>query len=401
MGRTAKFLLVLVAGLAALTIVGYSLLTGMMRSWSEDDLALRSRLAVAAANDSFDGQWPDGRSRIKDALTRITRDERIMGAAACSPRGELLASTDAYPTEFSCRSLLGRMRTEAPDAQSWSMTPELPSGRVHLTVTNVSSADQPVGSVVLVHDLRYLGEREATTRNFLLVSFFVLACGAALITVIAARFAWIDWTEGLRQALSGDAKGAFQPLMRDVRALAERLAQERERVAGVWSPARLRATLRQFLQGERIVILANREPYMHVKANGGHKVIHPASGLVTALEPVMRACSGVWVAHGSGSADRETVDIKDRVPVPPGEGSYLLRRVWLSEAEENGYYYGLANEGLWPLCHAAHARPIFRAEDWNYYVSVNRKFANAVCQEVDRDDPIILVQDYHFGLARR
>jgi trehalose 6-phosphate synthase len=401
MGRTAKFLLVLVAGLAALTVVGYSLLTGMMRSWSEDDLALRSRLAVAAANDSFDGEWPDGRPRIKDALTRITRDERIMGAAACSSRGELLASTDAYPTEFSCRSLITRMRDEAPGAQSWSMTPDLPSGRVHVTVTTVSTGDQPVGSVVLVHDLRYLGAREATTRNFLLLSFFVLACGAALITVIAARFAWIDWTEGLRQALSGEAKGAFQPLMRDVRALAERLAQERERVAGVWSPARLRATLRQFLQGERIVILANREPYMHVKANGGNKVIHPASGLVTALEPVMRACSGVWVAHGSGSADRETVDIKDRVPVPPGEGSYLLRRVWLSEAEENGYYYGFSNEGLWPLCHVAHARPVFRAEDWAHYVAVNRKFANAVCQEVDRDDPIVLVQDYHFALAPR
>ena len=401
MGRTAKFLLVLVVGLAALTVVGYSLLTGMMRSWSEDDLALRSRLAVAAANDSFDGQWPDGRPRIKEALTRITRDERIMGAAACSPRGELLASTDAYPTEFSCRSLLGRMRTEAAGAESWSMTSELPSGRVHLTVTSVSTAGQPVGSVVLVHDLRYLGERETKTRNFLLLSFFVLACGAALLTVIAARFAWIDWTEGLRQALSGDAKGAFQPLMRDVRALAERLAQERERVAGVWSPARLRATLRQFLQGERIVILANREPYMHMKVNGGSKVIHPASGLVTALEPVMRACSGVWVAHGSGTADRETVDIKDRVPVPPGEGSYLLRRVWLSEAEEDGYYYGFSNEGLWPLCHVAHARPVFRAEDWAHYVAVNRKFANAVCQEVDRDDPIVLVQDYHFALAPR
>ena len=136
---------------------------------------------------------------------------------------------------------------------------------------------------------------------------------------------------------------------------------------------------------------------MHVKANGGIKVIHPASGLVTALEPVMRACSGVWVAHGSGSADRETVDIKDRVPVPPGEGSYLLRRVWLTEEEENGYYYGLSNEGLWPLCHVAHARPVFRSEDWAHYVAVNRKFADAVCQEVDRDDPIVLVQDYHFA----
>jgi trehalose 6-phosphate synthase len=406
MGRTAKFLLVLVAGLAALTVVGYALLTGMMRGWFEDDLTLRSRLAVAAANDAFDGVWPDARPRIREALTRITRDERIMGAAACSPRGELLAATDAYPTEFTCRSILGRMRVEAPDAASWSMTSELPGGQVHLNVTSLSPAGdppQPVGAVVLVHDMRYIGERETTTRNFLLLSFFVLTCGAALITVIAARFAWIDWTEGLRRALSGDARGEFQPLMRDVRALAERLAQERERVAGVWSPARLRATLRQFLHGERIVILANREPYIHVKANGNGavKIIHPASGLVSALEPVMRACSGVWVAHGAGSADRETVDIKDRVPVPPGEGSYLLRRVWLTEQEENGYYYGFSNEGLWPLCHVAHARPVFRTGDWTHYVNVNKKFANAVCQEVDRDDPIILVQDYHFALAPR
>jgi trehalose 6-phosphate synthase len=402
MGRTVKFLIVLVVGLAALTGVGYAVLTGTMRDWFEADLELRSRLAVAAANDSFDGQWPDGRSRLKEALARITRDERIMGAAACSPRGEMLAATDAYPPEFSCRSVLGRMHAEAPAARSWSMTPDLPSGRVHLTVTALDNDSQPVGAVVLVHDLKYLGQREATTRKILLFAFFILSCGAALITVIAARFAWIDWTEGLRKALSGDAATrAFQPLMRDVRALAERLAQERERVAGVWSPARLRATLRQFLQGERIVILANREPYMHVKANGGWKIIHPASGLVTALEPVMRACSGVWVAHGSGSADRETVDLKDRVPVPPGEGSYLLRRVWLNEEEENGYYYGFSNEGLWPLCHVAHTRPVFRAEDWAQYVAVNKKFASAVCQEVDRDDPIILVQDYHFALAPR
>ena len=402
MGRTAKFLIVLVAGLAALTGVGYAVLTGTMRDWFEADLELRSRLAVAAANDSFDGQWPDGRPRLKEALARITRDERIMGAAACSPRGELLAATEAYPPEFTCRSVLGRMHAEAPNAHSWSMTPDLPSGRVHLTVTALDNDSQPVGAVVLVHDLKYLGQREATTRKILLFAFFILSCGAALITVIAARFAWIDWTEGLRKALSGDAATrAFQPLMRDVRALAERLAQERERVAGVWSPARLRATLRQFLQGERIVILANREPYMHVKANGSWKIIHPASGLVTALEPVMRACSGVWVAHGSGSADRETVDLKDRVPVPPGEGSYLLRRVWLSEEEENGYYYGFSNEGLWPLCHVAHTRPVFRAEDWAQYSAVNKKFADAVCQEVDRDDPIILVQDYHFALAPR
>jgi trehalose 6-phosphate synthase len=155
----------------------------------------------------------------------------------------------------------------------------------------------------------------------------------------------------------------------------------------------------QYLQGERVVILANREPYVHHKVDDVVRVLHPASGLVSALEPVMRACSGVWVAHGSGSADRETVDSKDRVRVPPGEESYLIRRVWLTEEEETGYYYGFSNEGMWPLCHLAHERPIFRAEDWQHYVHVNRKFADAVCEEVDSDDPIVLVQDYHFALA--
>jgi trehalose 6-phosphate synthase len=148
------------------------------------------------------------------------------------------------------------------------------------------------------------------------------------------------------------------------------------------------------------VILANREPYIHeYTSDGSIKVVHPASGLVTALEPVMRACSGVWIAHGSGTADRETVDAHDRVAVPPGEESYFIRRLWLTPEEEQGYYYGFANEGLWPLCHLAHARPIFRREDWGHYQTVNRRFADAVCAEVDSDDPIVLVQDYHFALA--
>jgi trehalose 6-phosphate synthase len=130
-------------------------------------------------------------------------------------------------------------------------------------------------------------------------------------------------------------------------------------------------------------------------------VLHPASGLVTALEPVMRACSGTWIAHGSGSADRDTVDRHDRVRVPPGEESYAIRRVWLTKEEERGYYYGFANEGLWPLCHLAHTRPEFRASDWLHYERVNRRFAEAVCEEVQGPDPVVLVQDYHFALAPR
>jgi trehalose 6-phosphate synthase len=187
--------------------------------------------------------------------------------------------------------------------------------------------------------------------------------------------------------------------MRDVRELVERLAHEREAETGaLWTPVRLKQVLERHLQGERVVAVANREPYIHERSNGGVKVLHPASGLVTALEPVMRACSGVWVAHGSGSADRDTVDRRGHVAVPPGEGSYTLRRVWLTPEEEKGYYYGFSNEGLWPLCHHAHTRPAFRFEDWKHYQNVNGHFADAVCAEVDGDDPVVLVQDYHFAL---
>jgi trehalose 6-phosphate synthase len=115
----------------------------------------------------------------------------------------------------------------------------------------------------------------------------------------------------------------------------------------------------------------------------------------------MRACGGVWVAHGSGSADRETVDGRDRVAVPPDSPAYALRRVWISDEEQDGYYYGLANEGLWPLCHIAFVRPTFRERDWAHYVAVNQRFADVVVEEADRDDPIVLVQDYHFALLPR
>jgi trehalose 6-phosphate synthase len=155
------------------------------------------------------------------------------------------------------------------------------------------------------------------------------------------------------------------------------------------------------MRGNDVIIVSNREPYIHVKTDDGIKVQHPASGLVTALEPVMRACSGTWIAHGSGSADRDTVDRNDRVAVPPDSPAYHLRRLSLTEKEIAGYYEGFANEGLWPLCHIAHVRPIFRADDWEQYREVNAKFADAVEKEAVSDDPVVLVQDYHFALLPR
>lgn len=400
MPRTAKFLLVLIAGLALLAVSADVVLARTTRAWFEHDLSRSSRVAVAAARQGLTASWHD-RARLTGILTDITRDERIMGAAACSPERLLIASTEAYPSEFPCAHALARIQQDGQLVEgSWELTSELPSGPVQLSATSLGDE---TGSIILIHDLRFVGRREQTTRTFLVVGFFALALAASVLTLLAARLAWTGWTSGLRRALAGEASGEFQPLLRDVRSLVDRLARERESDArtGPWSADRLRATLTQHLHGERVVILANREPYVHERTGEGVRVLHPASGLVSALEPVLRACSGVWVAHGSGSADRETVDAHDRVRVPPGEHSYLVRRVWLSPEEEQGYYYGFSNEGLWPLCHLAHTRPVFRSSDWGAYREVNRRFADAVCQEVDSDEPIVLVQDYHFALAPR
>jgi trehalose-6-phosphate synthase len=147
------------------------------------------------------------------------------------------------------------------------------------------------------------------------------------------------------------------------------------------------------------VVVSNREPYMHVRSGKEIKCIVPASGMVTAMEPILKACGGLWIASGSGDADRETVDEHDKVMVPPYEDKYTLRRIWLTKEQEDHYYYGFSNEGLWPLCHIAHTRPVFRKEDWDYYCEVNQIYANAVLEEIrDKEEPFILVQDYHFAL---
>ncbi|MBI2104406.1 MAG: trehalose-6-phosphate synthase, partial [Candidatus Omnitrophica bacterium] len=186
------------------------------------------------------------------------------------------------------------------------------------------------------------------------------------------------------------------------RAAAEEEAKLRHAGEARWTAERLKEHVKSVLQGRMLVVVANREPYMHVREGRQIRWVMPASGLVTAVEPILRACGGTWVAHGAGDADRETADAQGKLKVPPETPAYTLKRIWLTKEEEDGYYYGFANEGLWPLCHIAHTRPIFRAEDWTQYQRVNAKFAEAVLDELkDTDSPCVLIQDYHFALLPR
>jgi trehalose 6-phosphate synthase len=265
---------------------------------------------------------------------------------------------------------------------------------------------------VLVHDMSFIERRSEETRRYLFYFFIALAASVALITVVIAQLSWRGWVSGLRALLRGEGilrpSGAtapeLRPISRDVQALLRELEHQyrpTDESQQRWTEDTLRAVLRGEMRGHDIMIVSNREPYIHVKTPDGSRVQRPASGLVTALEPVMRACSGTWIAHGSGSADRENVDKNDRVEVPPEAPLYRLRRLWLSETETAGYYDGFANEGLWPLCHIAHVRPTFRSADWEQYRAVNARFADAVVKEATSEDPVVLVQDYHFALLPR
>src|SRR5213594_56822 len=283
------------------------------------------------------------------------------------------------------------------------------------------SDNQPVGAVAVLLDASHLQQAEWDRWSSNAVRFLVLALVISIIAALVVKISITrpmaeisQWTRALRSGRPvppprnvADAN-LFGPLALEVSRLARsmqraQVAAEQEaalRLAGesVWTEERLKQFVSLQLNGRLLVVVSNREPVSHVWRGGQIHAQAPASGLVTAMDPVMRACGGVWVAHGSGDADRETADTRGRLGVPVDEPRYTLRRVWLTKEEEQGYYAGFSNEGLWPLCHIVHTRPTFRPDDWSYYLEVNQKFADTVLDQIkDAEAPLVLIQDYHFA----
>jgi len=165
-----------------------------------------------------------------------------------------------------------------------------------------------------------------------------------------------------------------------------------------WTKKSLKDRIKHIIGDRLLIIASNREPYLHIHKEGRIEHIRPVGGAVTALDPVMRVCKGTWVAYGSGNADKEVVDAKNEVGVPPENPEYTLRRIWLTKDEENGYYSGYSNKGLWPLCHMAYTQPSFDEIDWAYYKIVNKKFADTILEIVKDKKAFIWIQDYHLVL---
>jgi trehalose-6-phosphate synthase len=237
-------------------------------------------------------------------------------------------------------------------------------------------------------------------------STLILACSAFVAVVMSATAIGLSVMSLRRRASakSGPPTVNRTPAEEPQRPLLPEFEQKdrlSETPMVTWSSSMMRHVIETELPDAEIILVSNREPYIHNLKNGKVELIVPASGLVSALEPVMRACAGTWIAHGGGTADRMVVDRNDRIEVPPERPAYTLSRVWLSEEEQKGYYLGFANDGLWPLCHIVFTRPIFRESDWESYRAVNQKFADRIVKEARTRDPVILVQDYHFALLPR
>jgi trehalose-6-phosphate synthase len=373
-----------------------------IEQWSRRDVELRSKLVFNSVRDELANLLTVGATaQIDDLFGRLALDERLLAVGFCDREGFLRYRSKLMPTKFSCEKVA--RTTSASFSAIGSDDRRLLVGSFPIVT------DKTSGHLVLLHDLTFAEQRSAQARTWITIALTGVALIGGALASIFALLIVRRWLQSIRRAIddvkagreggSADADGLV--FGREIRDVLQELTETRRSFDTTdvnWSPDTLRRTLESQLHDTQIIVVSNREPYIHNRAADGVALQTPASGLVAAIEPVMRACGGTWIAHGSGNADRDVVDAQDRIRVPPASPAYTLRRVWLSEAEEEGYYFGLANEGLWPLCHIVFVRPAFREQDWNEYRAVNARFAAAVVEEAKCPDPIVLVQDYHFAL---
>lgn len=170
----------------------------------------------------------------------------------------------------------------------------------------------------------------------------------------------------------------------------------------MWTKESLKRIIKENFAGYKFILASNREPFLHIYDEGKKQKIickRSVGGVSVALDSVMRATQGTWIAYGGSAADKEVVDKLDHIQVPTNNPKYTLRRVWMTESERRGYYEGFSNETLWPICHAVFMRPTFKESDWLAYKKINKRFANAILEEIKDKKAIVWIQDFQLSLV--
>ncbi len=401
-----RFVLPVAFASCVVAYIGLPYIERLLAEWFRSDVELRSQLVMHSMEDPLtDLVAKANDAHLRAYLSKVTADERLLAILVCRPDGTMLYKTERAPQAVGC----GMYAKDSPAAPR---VEQLPSGSVQISRFDFDGAQPAPFRVLMLHDLSFADRRQRTARDFILVFIGISVLLLALLVVLVAWLQLRRWVN----VLIGDIRGkrfldnaqsprSSQPILTQVRqVLAE--AEQKQRLEidfrENWTPQALRQVVHDHLKSSQVLIVSNREPYVHNYDADHHPVVQvPASGMVTALEPIMRACAGTWIAHGAGPADRETVDRYDQIRVPPDDPAYTLRRVWLTPEQEQGYYYGFSNEGLWPLCHLAYVRPAFRPTDWRAYEEVNAQFADVVAAEANTDSPVVMIQDFHFALLPR
>lgn len=408
--HAVRLVLTLTPVLALLIYGGILAMQQLERSWVKRDLDQRASVLAVSLQNSIVDIIESGRpTAIVKLVQRLSRGVESPGIIICSASGKTLARSPAAPLNVSC----GQNAVTLPASRFLDSGGEL----LHLSTHALLDDDRVKrGELLIAQNASYhLMHSGMLTRRYALVGFALLGLMASLVALLIYRWNASSRAERLSRAIKGLIRGdiskvsnvfrdpEWQPLIKDINKVLREIRQKKrlgkvEEGAPRWNADTLRDEVKRLFGESKLCVIANREPYVHNRKGKKIETLFPASGLVTAVEPIVRACTGLWVGHGSGTADRETADKRGVILVPPGNPEYALKRVWLSREEEQGYYFGFANEGLWPLCHIAHTRPTFRPEDWNQYVAVNEKFAQAFIEESTDNAPIALIQDYHFAL---
>jgi alpha,alpha-trehalose-phosphate synthase [UDP-forming] len=436
-----RLVLALIAGVTIVSVASTYFEVLAHKHLLRQELEQRSTWMGASIQPEIERTVAEGNTAALPALVERSRAQiGALGVGVYDPEGKLMASSGVAavfqaiaqapfkslaktPVQSLARTQVEKSIKRGTQVNAFGST----GGAQWLEeVFPLHAGSQQAGALVILIDTGYIRDQsyDVWRRSFLRIA-------ATVVLIVGVTFLMVRWflmrplmkvSERMRRLRMGHLEkepGAaskelnlFSPLAREVETMAESLiaaraaaaAEARLRDAGehFWTSERLAVHMRNKASSSRIFVVSNREPYMHVREGRETVCIVPPSGLVTAIEPVLRACDGVWVASGSGNADKANVDQFDRLRVPPDDPRYTLRRVWLSSEEESSYYDGFSNEGLWPLCHIAHTRPIFRAADWESYQRVNEKFAGALLDEMKGSaDPLVFVQDYHFALLPR